>query len=393
MAKYKHTHELLNGMLNLDQEQRMVLQMVQKVTQQEFADQAFSWEGKFPWENMQFLGKQGFIGLNFPEEYGGGGMGELTSMLAIEIIGTECPDTAYALNGQTMVAPRAIEMFGSQVAKEHYLPPVCEGKSAISIAISEPGAGSDVGAMDTQLTEAGDGGFYLNGQKTWVSFVPDADAAVVWTWFPDGNLGTVIMDFDSPGVEISDHSENMAGGSQTHFFMDDVYIPKENVLISGSDAFKKQLQALNWERCGSAAIANAIAKCGFNKAVTYLQSREQFGQPLSEFQGMRWKIAEMATQIEMSRSFVYSTAVRADSQGDPPSRLEACILKLYSSQMVESVTTEALQAFGSAGYQKGHPLEYLYRLQRARRIAAGTDEIMKNNIADVVFDEGLSAIV
>jgi len=375
-------------MLTLDDEQRMVVQLFAELAEKEFADRAFDWGGDFPWANVERLAEQGLMGINLPEEYGGGGMTEFEAILAIETIGRVCPDTANAFYGQSMVAPRAIDMFGTEAAKERYLPPVCAGESAISIAISEPHAGSDAGAMDTRLEED-DGELYLSGEKIWVSYVEAADAAVVWARFPDDNLGTVVMDFDAPGVEINEHYTNMAGHSQTHFFMEDVHVPDEQVLVRGSDALKEQLKALNWERCGSAAYANAMARCAYDEALAYAKEREQFGQPVGEFQGMRWKFADMAKELEAARSLTYRAVLNAEAQGRVPDRLETSIAKLHAGETVEYVVSEALQAVGATGYQREHPLEYLYRLQRGRRIAAGTDEIMKNTIADAVFDGGL----
>jgi len=378
-------------MLELDDEQRLVVRMLEELATEEFAADAFTWDGEFPWENIGILADQGFMGINLPEEYGGGGMGEFEAVLAIDTIGRTCPDTANALYGQSMVAPRAIDMFGTDAAKEQYLPPVCNGESALAIAISEPHAGSDAGAMDTTM-ERDDGDLYLSGEKIWVSYVEESDAAIVWAWFPDGHLGTAIMDFDAPGVEINEHYTNMSGHRQTHFFMEDVPIPEENVLVEGPEALKEQLKALNWERCGSSAYANAIARCAFDQAVAYAKDREQFDQLISGFQGMRWKFADMAKELEASRALTYRAALNAEARGRVPDRLETSLAKLYSGEMAEFVVSEALQAFGATGYQREHPLEYLYRLQRSRRIAAGTDEIMKNNIADEVFDSGLPTV-
>ena len=375
-------------MFDLDDEQRMIVQMLSDLAENEFADRAFEWNGEFPWENIDLLADRGFMGINISEEYGGGGMTEFEAILALDVIGRVCPDTANALYGQSMVAPRAIEMFGTESAKEKYIPPVCAGESALAIAISEPHAGSDAGAMDTRLEEE-NGEYYLTGEKIWVSYVKESDAAVVWARFPDSNLGTVIMDFDAPGVEIGEHYENMAGHVQTHFFMEEVPIPAENILVQGMNALKEQLKALNWERCGSSAYANAIARCAYDHALAYAKDREQFDQPIGEFQGMRWKFADMAKELEASRSLTYRAALNAEAQGRVPDRLETSLAKLYSGEMIEYVVSEALQVFGSTGYQQDHPLEYLYRLQRSRRIAAGTDEIMKNNVADEVFGNGL----
>jgi alkylation response protein AidB-like acyl-CoA dehydrogenase len=366
----------------------MVVETLQDLARSEFADNAFTWQGETPWENIELLADRGFLGINISEEYGGGGMDELAAMLSIEAAGEVCPDTAQYLYEQQMVAPRAIEMFGSETVKDRYLPRVTAGETCIAIAISEPGAGSDVASMNTEVTETDSGELVLNGEKIWVSSIQDASAAVVWTKFPEG-LGTVLLPLDDPGIEVAQHFTNMAGYTQTQFYIEDVVVPEEHVLTRGPDGFKNQLKALNWERLGSATLANAMGRCALGKALDYAEDREQFGQPIAEFQGIQWKAADMMKQLEASRALTYRAATTAVERGRIPRRMETSIAKLYSAEMVESVVSEALQIHGSNGYQQGHPLEYLYRMQRGRRIAAGTDEVQKNQIAAVLRKDGL----
>lgn len=377
-------------MIALTDEQQLLLENISTLAEEEFVDQACTWQGEFPWPNVEQLANHEFIGINLPEKYGGQGMTEFEAMLAIETVGRICPDTAGALYVMSMVSPRVVDMFGSEEAKQKYLPPVCSGDSAFSIAISEPDAGSDVGSMNTSVEHANNGDFLLTGEKIWVGYLSESDAAVVWTKFPDGNLGTVIMDLDAQGFEVKKYYENMAGQTQAHFTMDDVRIPSENVLAQGKEAFKQQLEALNWERLGSTAYANAIACCALEKALDYANDREQFDQPIGDFQGMGWKLADAATELEASRSLMYRAATNAIDRQRVPDRLETSIAKLHSAQMVEKVVSESLQTFGARGYQSEHPLEYLYRLQRSRRIATGSDEMMKNSIADEVLETGLT---
>jgi alkylation response protein AidB-like acyl-CoA dehydrogenase len=241
--------------------------------------------------------------------------------------------------------------------------------------------------MNTHVEE-GDEGLVLNGEKTWVSSVEDASAAVIWAKYPESGLGTAIVDLDSPGVEIAQHFTNMAGHTQTHIYFEDVPVPEENILARGGEAFKKQLQALNWERLGSTAMANALARGALERALEYAETREQFDQPIGDFQGIEWKLADMSKELQASRALAYRAASNAVDRGRIPVRLDTSIAKLYSAEMVERVVSEALQIHGANGYQKGHPLEYLYRMQRGRRIAAGTDEIQKDQIASVLKSDG-----
>jgi len=374
-------------MFALSPEGEMLRDSLSELARNEFAEDAFTWAGDVPWANVELLADRGYLGVNIDEAYGGGGMSEFEAMLTIEAVGRVCPDTAEFLYNQQLVAPRAIEMHGSEAVKERYLPGVTAGETVIAIGISEPGAGSDVEAMNTRV-ESGGGELVANGEKTWVSNVPHADAAVVWAKFDDG-LGAFVADMDADGIEIQQHYTNMAGHTQTHFYIEDLPVPEENVLARGPEGFKRVLRALNWERLGSSTLANAIAGCAVEHALEYAGQREQFDQPIAEFQGIGWKFADMVTELEASRALAYRAAIEARESGEPPDRLGTSLAKLYSGEMVERVVSEALQVHGANGYQQGHPLEYLYRLARARRLAAGTDEIQKNGIADALREGGL----
>lgn len=370
----------------LTEEQRMLVDSVRSLAESEFQDKAFEWEGDFPRENLRLLAERGFLGVNLDEAYGGGGMSEYEAILMVEAIGRVCPDTAMAVIDQQMVAPRAIDMFGTESAKEGYLPPVIGGEDCIAIAISEPEAGSDVRSMNTTVREEG-GNLVLNGEKIWVTKVPYSSAAVVWTKFPEG-LGSVVVEFGWEGVEVAQHFTNMAGDPQTQFYMNDVVVPEENVLLRGDDAFKEQLKALNWERIASATIAYTQALCAFEKALEYAGDREQFGQPIEDFQGVEWELADMATELQAMRAMIHGTAQDAYDRGRVPDPFRALSAKLFAATRAESIVSEALQIHGANGYQRGHPVEKLYRDVRGRRIAAGTDAIHRNQIASILKESG-----
>jgi alkylation response protein AidB-like acyl-CoA dehydrogenase len=372
-------------MFALTDEQEMIVNSVEQLAEREFAADAFEQEGEVPWEKVQTLADRGFHCVNIAAEYGGGGMSEFETALIVEALGRIDPFTAQVTYSQSMVSAKTIEMFGSEGAKERYLPPITAAESLVVIAMSEPQAGSDVQSMQTTVEETSDGEMYINGEKIWCSQFPEADAAVVWTKFPSGSIGSVIVDLGDPGIEVVNHYTNMFGGKQTHFFLEDVPVPPENVLVRGKDTLKEQLKSLNWERCGNAMMSNALALSAFDRALAYAQQREQFDQPISDFQGIRWKLADMAKSIQASRSLTYAAAKSAETNGGSPDRLQTSIAKLYSAQMVERVTSEALQIHGATGFMQGHPLEWLYRRARSRRLGAGTDEIQKNNIAETLL--------
>jgi alkylation response protein AidB-like acyl-CoA dehydrogenase len=305
----------------------------------------------------------------------------------VEGVSRVCPDTGWSLVHNAL-SPAAVAKFGSEAAKERYLPPICAGETKIATGISQPHAGSDVTAMDTTLEPDG-GDYYLNGEKTWVSAFEDAESAIIWAKLPDASIGSAIMDLDAAGVEVLTESTNMVGHTQTQFAMDDVRIPESNVLITEDAGWKRQLAHLNGERVIIAAWTHAITRRGIEHALEYAEDREQFGQPIGEFQGMRWKFADMVTTYEAGRSLVYRAIDRAREEDRVPSRLESSLAKFHTAKHTERIVSEALQVFGANGYQQGHPLEYLHRFNRSRRIGHGTDEILKNGIADEVFDTGL----
>ncbi len=377
-------------MYDLNQEQRMLVDSIERIAEEEFAESAFEWQGEMPWENARTLAREGFLGINFDEEYGGGGMTEFEAMLVVEAVGRVCPDTASYLVNQQFLGPRTIEMFGTEAAKEKYLPPVIEAEDYVVVAISEPEAGSDVQSMNTEVRRE-DGEYVLSGEKIWVSCAVDSSTAVVWTKFPDG-MGTVILDLDDPGVEMAEHFTNMAGEKQSQFYIDDVVIPEENLLTHGDDGFKDQLKALNWERLGSAVFSNSLALCSLEKALDYAQQREQFGQPIGDFQGIEWKLAELVTDLQQSRTYTYQAGRYAVENGRIPDPMKTSIAKYKASMLAEEVASESLQVHGANGYQQGHPLEYLYRFARGRRIAGGTTEIQKNLIARQLKKNGVPTV-
>ncbi|QLG61751.1 acyl-CoA dehydrogenase family protein [Halorarum salinum] len=355
-----------------------------------FAEDAYTWQGDLPWRNMRALADADLLCPSVSDAYGGGGRGDLASLLLTEAVGRVCPDTAWFVYTQGMVGPRAIDLFGSETVKERYLPGVTAGEEHVAIAISEPDAGSDVGSMSTRVTEE-DGELRCSGEKTWVGGVPFSDVAVTWVRFPEG-LGSIVLDLTDPGVEVETEHTNMAGYSQTHFTIDDVVVPESHVLTRGKQAFKEQLVSLNHERLGSAILATAWATAGLELALDHAADREQFGQPIGEFQGVEWKLAEMYRQVETAAATVYGAVADPEGTGDAPHRLQTSVAKLHCSATAERVISEALQLFGARGYQQGHPLEYLYRLTRGRRIAAGTDEIQRNTIAKVLKEDGVPAV-
>jgi alkylation response protein AidB-like acyl-CoA dehydrogenase len=370
----------------LSQEQELLKKTARKVAEDELAADAFTWDGEYPVENAEALAEAGLLGISLPVEYGGGGLTPVEVLLVQEEIGRVCPDSAHLISHSTLGVPRAIDILGTDAQREKYLPAVCDGDSIIAIAISESEAGSAAHEMQTTAEDTDDG-VVVNGHKLWVSHYDVADAFLVYVKFPEG-IGAVIVDRDTPGFSIGETYENMAGKMQAELLFDECHLDDEQVLVRGEDALKELLQTFNLERCHNALMSLVIARNAFERSLEYAQQREQFGQPIGEFQAIKHKLADMAMNIEAARYLIYRAVLTYRSGNGLPTRMQTSIAKVFAAEMGEQVLTDALQIHGANGYMKGHPIEYLYRLVRHRKISGGTVEVHRNGIADTLYKHG-----
>lgn len=370
----------------LSEEQQMVYRTASEIATEEFSDDAFTWEEEFPYENQETLAEQGLLGIGLPMEYGGGGYSPVEVLIAQEAVGRICPDTAHVLSRSSMGPPRVIAELGSEHLKEKYLPDVCSGDMVLSVAISEPQAGSDAGSMETSVERDGDQ-LVLNGSKMWVTKAEQCGAFLVYARFPDDNIGAIVVDKDTDGLSLDDGTTNMAGHVQNELYFDDCVVPEEQVLVHEPEAFKELMIEFNVERCHNAMMCVACGLNAFDKALDHAREREQFGQPIGEFQGIEWKLADMAIELESARLLIYRAA--ANAQEGSPSRLETSLAKVKANEVGQFVVDEALQIHGATGYMQGSPLEYMYRWVRGWRIAGGTVEVQRNGIASELKKKGL----
>lgn len=370
----------------LTEEQQLVYQTASDIATEEFEETAFTWESEFPARNQQILADQGLLGIGLPMEYGGGGYSPVEVLVAQEAVGRICPDTAHVLSRSSMGPPRVIAELGSEYLKEKYLPDVCAGETILSVAISEPEAGSDAGNMQTSIEYDGDE-LVLNGSKMWVTKAEQCSAFLVYARFPDDNIGAIVVDKDTPGLSLDDGTTNMAGHVQNELYFDDCRVPEEQILVHEKEAFKELMIEFNVERCHNAMMCIACGLNAFDKALTYAQEREQFGQPIGDFQGIEWKLADMAIELEAARLLIYRAA--ANAQDSDPSRLETSIAKVKANEAGQMVVDEALQVHGAMGYMQESPLEYMYRWVRGWKIAGGTVEVQRNGIASHLKKYGL----
>lgn len=366
------------------EEQRLIRRSARQVAESEFADEPFPDPSEgHPWEYGRTLADQGMLGISLPQEYGGEEMNATDAVLAMQGVGDVSPVAATTIHMASFGPPRAIAEFGDEDLKERYLPPVAAGDAIIAIAMSEPQAGSHVTAMDTAATDDGDV-WVVNGQKSWVSHGPHADAFLTYVRMPDGHIGSLVVDADTPGLSLST-DRNMADHPQSQLFFDDARVPKENTLLTGPDAFKKQIRAYNVERIGACAKVWIAARWAFNEALDHAKEREQFGQPVGEFQAVEHDLADMATKLVTSRFLIFN----ALEGNGLPSRLESSMAKVYVTEACEEVVDDALQIKGAAGYVGDVPESYLYRYVRGYQIASGTNAIHRQMMAASLRETGL----
>ncbi len=364
-----------------NEEQEMLRQTVQAFAERELRPIAFTHEsrGDYPREMQQKMAEMGLLGMTLPEEYQGGGRTPVDAIMVMEEIGRVDPLAAGIVFGANFGPIRAVARYGTDQQKEKYIPPVCRGEGSMSIAITEPTAGSAATELKTRAVQDGDH-YVLNGAKSFISDGDRADAFMVYCRFGEGieGIGSIIVDRETPGFSVGKNEPNMSGTIQNQLFFENATVPAGNVLIK-EDGFRKMMMAFNAERCGNATMSLATAQCAFEKALAYAQERTQFGKPIAEFQGIQWMLADMKVKIDAARLLIYRAVVNGE-QGFP-SRLEAATAKVFSNEMGVEVTNAALEIFGGYGYSREYPMEWLVRFARGWTIAGGTAQIQRNNIA------------
>ena len=367
---------------------------VRAMAEKEIAPKAAYWDEQeeFPEENRKRLAELGYFGLLIPEAYGGFGAPIVQSSLFVEEIGRVCFNTATICQLYLHGPSRAITVIGSEAQKKRYLPGVADGSHLMVISISEPGAGSAITDLRATATEDGDC-YVLNGTKSFTTLGNYCTHSLVFARFGKSEgargIGALIVERGTPGFEVAASDKKMGGrgAPECELVFTDCRVPKENLLVPGepdnSKGFKVLMNAFGPERCGNAAICVGLAQGALDHAVRYCQERQQFGRPLAEFQGLQWKIADMATQIHAARLMVYRAATN-ETNGFPDP-MDTTMAKLYANEMVQRVTNEALQIHGHYGYTRAFPLERMVRDARGYSVAGGTAEILRNTIASMVF--------
>ncbi len=372
--------------VELASEEKMLLDMVRELVRDKVAPRAAEIDatGEFPWDMKELLAKQDILAMPFPEEYGGLGSSELSILMVIEELAKACATTSLLLCVQQL-GSLPILLAGNEEQKKRFIPRLASGEWLAAYALTEPGSGSDAGAMRTRAERRGDT-YVLNGLK---HFITNAGIAHINTVFAvtDPSAGTrgisaFVVEGDRPGFHMG-KIENKMGirGSQTgELVFEDCEIPAENRLGAEGEGFKIALATLDRTRPGIAAHALGIAQGALDFAVQYSKQRVQFGRPIGENQAIQFMLADMDIKVEAARRLIYHVGELMDSGAKRFSR-ESAIAKTYASDIAMEVTNDAIQVLGGYGYMKEFPVERMMRDAKITQIYEGTNQIQRMVIA------------
>jgi alkylation response protein AidB-like acyl-CoA dehydrogenase len=374
--------------MNFDftEEQKLFAESVRRFAQQRLEKDALrrAHDPRFPFDVARLMSAQGLMGITIPEADGGQGGTLMDAVIAIEQVAAVCPRSADVVQFGNFGPIRTFSEYGTAQQKKKWLGDLLAGNIVISLGMSEPEAGS--AATDLKTSAKPDGSNYvINGSKVFSTFSPEAAVFLVYVRYGPGigGIGSVLIERDTSGFSIGAPQEFMSGEVWSELHFDNCRIPAENVLL-GPGGFKKQMASFNVERLGNTARSLAFGRYAFERAREHASVREQFGRPLAEFQGLQWKFADMAIKLESAQLLLYRAAANADK--GLPSAYETAVAKAACNQTGFEVANEAVQIMGAAGYSRSALVEYCMRRCRGWMIAGGSIEMLKNRIAEHVFD-------
>lgn len=376
------TTEQTNLSFELTENQKMVQQLARNFGEKEIKPviMKFDESQEFPFDIVRKMSELGFLGVIFPEEYGGAGFGYLEYVTIIEEITKADPSMGLVIAAHNSLCTNHIYTFGNEEQKKKYLPDLTTGKKIGAWALTEPSSGSDAGSMKT--TAMRNGNFYiLNGSKNFITHGSVGKVTVVLaiTDKSKGKKGisAFIVDNDTPGFIVSkkENKLGMRSSDTAALTFDNCLVPIENLIGEEGKGFHQALTILDGGRISIAANALGIAQGAFEASLKYSKERQQFGKPISEFQAIQWKLSEMATQIEAARLLTYKAAFLKDQGKEVV--LESSMAKYYAAEVAVMVTNEAIQIHGGYGFVKDYPVEKYYRDVKLVTIGEGTSEIQK----------------
>ena len=356
---------------------------------------------QYPWENARLLNENGFMGMTIPNAYGGQGLSYLDAVLVIEQIAQVCGVTARIVVESNMGAISTVMKYGTDEQKRLGADSIFTHADKPAICITEPGAGSAATEMTTRADKRGNG-WVLNGKKHWITGAGVSRLHLVFARAFDtdgtelGIGGFLATRDETPGLRIGKREPTMGlrGIPEAEVIMEDMVVPAD-ALVAAPSGFKRGfadlMDAYNSQRVGAGTIALGIAEGAYEHALAYAQSREQFGRPICEFQGLQWMLVDMDTAIAAAQALIYKAAASAgegETMGFPDVKL-AAQAKIIASEMAIKVTNDALQIYGAAGYSRNNPVERMVRDGRMFTIGGGTAQILRTVVATRILDRKL----
>jgi alkylation response protein AidB-like acyl-CoA dehydrogenase len=377
----------------LTEEQKMLKTMAQDFATKELEPIAaqIDEESRFPEENVKKMAELGLTGIGLPEEHGGSGGGATEFCIVIEEISRVCAATGAILLASSGLAVEPIYVYGNEDQKKRFVTPVATGEKLASFALTEAGAGSDPAALDTTATRKNNS-YLLNGTKIFITNGAEAGIALVFAATDKSlrhkGITAFVVEKDTPGFTVGKHEHKLGirASSTVELVFEDCLVPEENRLGNEGEGFKIAINAIDASRVVVAAQALGIAQSAFDKALTYAKERQQFGQPIANFQAIQWMLADMATQIDAARLLTYRAAYLQD-KGQPFIK-EASMAKVFAAETSAFVTSKAIQIYGGYGYVKEYPLERYFRDAKITEIYEGTSEMQRMTIARQLIREG-----
>ena len=369
----------------LTEEQRALQDSVSQFAQRELPEIAREIEKNDEPPSLELrkrFGELGYLGVNLPTEYGGGGMTHFDAVLVLEELAKVSIAVAFPIFESCFGPTLAIAHFGNEAMKQRILPKVCSGETVVAVAMSEPDAGSALTDLKTQLSRT-DGRLLLNGNKRWSSGAGHSEAYVVYSRMDDSpgakSIGAVVVEKGAAGFSFGnrDHHMGFRGVYSADMYFDNVEVREEDILVPAG-GFSKLMDAFDLERCGNTTMSLATAQSAFDYVLNYVQEREQFGKALVDFQGVQIQIAEMKMKLEAARLLLYRAVINAES--GLPSIAESSVAKCFANETAREVTGKCVQLMGGYGYSKEYPLEQKMRDAWGWGIAGGAIDIQKVNI-------------
>ena len=368
-------------------EQQQLRRTVRQFAEGEILPHVMEWDeaAHFPDDLFPKLGDLGLLGVIFPEKLGGSALGYIEYVTVIEELARVDGSVGLSVAAHNSLCTNHIYKFGTNAQRQKYIPSLAQGKMLGAWSLTEPGAGSDAGGTRTMAVRA-DGGWVINGSKTFTTNGHSAGVCVAMAVTEKDKashgISAFIVERGTPGFRAGkkENKLGMRASETSEVIFTDCHVSAENLLGEPGKGFVNSLQILDGGRISIAALALGIAQGALEAATKYAKQRRQFGQPISEFQGIQFKLADMATQVEAARALTYRVAWMAD-HGDMRHTKESAMAKLFTSEVAVRVANEAVQVFGGYGYVKDYPAEKYYRDAKLCTIGEGTSEIQRLVIA------------